>query len=197
MPTTEQVTDGLTKPLCRDKFVAFRKAVGVEWSACYCPIGVLSSCGSTVYPFVRRGDVHNLVLYLQRRSRVTAVMAVQRDFKGVFSSEEWNRGALFTRNGSDTFLDCCHSLATLLYFHLYFHWPFFHKLFSPWRVFICGLSKAVFMSFYSMYIVTVVAIGVRFVWECQKCKPATGSLRLPASCFMHAVHKNSASHCFT
>jgi len=32
---------------------------------------------------------------------------------------------------------------------------------------------------------------------CQKCKPATGSLRLPASCFMHAVHKNSASHCFT
>jgi hypothetical protein len=47
------------------------------------------------------------------------------------------------------------------------------------------------LSFYSisMYIVTIVAIGVRFVWECQKCKPATGSLWLPASCFMHAVHK--------
>jgi hypothetical protein len=30
VPTTEQVADGLTKPLCRDKFVAFRKAVGVE-----------------------------------------------------------------------------------------------------------------------------------------------------------------------
>jgi Reverse transcriptase (RNA-dependent DNA polymerase) len=30
IPTTEQVADGLTKPLCRDKFVAFRKAVGVE-----------------------------------------------------------------------------------------------------------------------------------------------------------------------
>jgi hypothetical protein len=30
VPTTEQVADGLTKPLCRDKFTAFRKAVGVE-----------------------------------------------------------------------------------------------------------------------------------------------------------------------
>ena len=30
VPTTEQVTNGLTKPLCRDKFVAFRKAIGVK-----------------------------------------------------------------------------------------------------------------------------------------------------------------------
>jgi hypothetical protein len=30
VPTSEQVADGLTKPLCRDKFEAFRKAVGVE-----------------------------------------------------------------------------------------------------------------------------------------------------------------------
>ena len=37
----------------------------------------------------------------------------------------------------------------------------------------------------------------RRVIKCQKCKPATGSLRLPTSCFMHAVHKNSTSHCFT
>jgi high-affinity K+ transport system ATPase subunit B len=33
--------------------------------------------------------------------------------------------------------------------------------------FLSGLLKAVLiMSFYSMYLVTVVAIGVRFVWEC-------------------------------
>jgi hypothetical protein len=44
-----------------------------------------------------------------------------KGFQGCFSSEEWNRGALFTCNGSDTFLDYCHSLATLLYFHLYSH----------------------------------------------------------------------------
>jgi Reverse transcriptase (RNA-dependent DNA polymerase) len=30
IPTTHQVADGLTKPLCRDKFEAFRQAVGVE-----------------------------------------------------------------------------------------------------------------------------------------------------------------------
>jgi hypothetical protein len=30
IPTSEQVADGLTKALCRDKFTAFRKAVGVE-----------------------------------------------------------------------------------------------------------------------------------------------------------------------
>jgi hypothetical protein len=30
VPTSEQVADGLTKALCRDKFVVFRKAVGVE-----------------------------------------------------------------------------------------------------------------------------------------------------------------------
>jgi hypothetical protein len=30
VPTTEQVADGLTKPLCKDKFIAFRQAVGVE-----------------------------------------------------------------------------------------------------------------------------------------------------------------------
>jgi hypothetical protein len=30
VPTTEQVADGLIKPLCRDKFIAFRKAMGVE-----------------------------------------------------------------------------------------------------------------------------------------------------------------------
>jgi hypothetical protein len=30
VPTSEQVADGLTKALCRDKFVVFRKAIGVE-----------------------------------------------------------------------------------------------------------------------------------------------------------------------
>jgi hypothetical protein len=30
VPTTQQVADGLTKPLCRDKFQVFRTAVGVE-----------------------------------------------------------------------------------------------------------------------------------------------------------------------
>jgi hypothetical protein len=30
VPTTQQVADGLTKPLCRDKFQIFRAAVGVK-----------------------------------------------------------------------------------------------------------------------------------------------------------------------
>jgi hypothetical protein len=30
MPTTKQVANRLIKPLCRDKFIAFRKAIGVE-----------------------------------------------------------------------------------------------------------------------------------------------------------------------